>query len=207
MVEMAHGKTALDLLVSSLPIEANKRPRCPSDGTATAATADTSSSRSRTHTSDGGQAALLERKQSQHNLERKRSRRSSSWLAFAAAEAALAEGKVEKQEHDAQCFERAPAICGTPKGWGVFSFLVSYEHKTLGKWGADALKEIRAMPSYKKMMLMFKEGDVIVPTTDMQNSPGLIALAHRNREVLERDYARIHELCKPGGGMYEFIDL
>ena len=56
-------------------------------------------------------------------------------------------------------------------------------------------------------MLMFNEGDTIVPTTDMQNSPGLIALAHCDRAVLERDYDRIHELCRPEGGMYEFTEL
>jgi hypothetical protein len=65
----------------------------------------------------------------------------------------------------------------------------------------DKLTEIEELPSFYRMKLGIKVGDILEKTIDEGNMPGIVFLAHEDRGVVMRDYATIRRL--EAGDLYD----
>ena len=66
---------------------------------------------------------------------------------------------------------------------------------------------IRNLPSFLSEEYKLKEGEPIGLTVDFLTTPGSIMLMHSEAEQVEKDAAYIHEISKPGGGLYDITPL
>jgi hypothetical protein len=67
--------------------------------------------------------------------------------------------------------------------------IVQFRSEKQGSFHPKAFDEISGLPSVFKMSLNphFKDGDLIVPTTDLDNTPGLVQLLSSDPEKLKQD--------------------
>lgn len=73
-------------------------------------------------------------------------------------------------------------------------FLISEREALLDDFDAEALDEIRSLPSYHAEEMALEPGERMVETVDVRSSPGCIFLVHESTEQLVRDYDAIRAL-------------
>ena len=60
------------------------------------------------------------------------------------------------------------------------------------------LDRILALPSYKGHLFYVQPGDKLLLTVDLPSIPGEVTLVHKDKEILDQDYALINEILDEG---------
>jgi len=92
-----------------------------------------------------------------------------------------------------------PEFCGERHAHGGAKFLISYlEGCVLDSFNEKCLEEIKNMSSFRAMELFSKPGSVMKKTIDCFTWCGCVLMANKQEVELNKDYARIEEMCKTG---------
>ncbi|GMH98712.1 hypothetical protein TrST_g13618 [Triparma strigata] len=89
------------------------------------------------------------------------------------------------------------------KSHGCAKMLISHVRGDFLNFNEEKMAEVKAMSSFRAIELFLKPGDKIKPTIDCFTWAGCVLMANPSKTALEKDYARIEEMCL-NGELYDY---
>lgn len=102
-----------------------------------------------------------------------------------------------EDEGPANAFAALPAEPPALRGYGMVAWLLAFDEGTL--LGAPGLSALRGLRSYAEGSLLVRPGERVVRTVDANTVLGVVVLVHAEREVVEADYALVHQRAAAEG--------
>ena len=94
--------------------------------------------------------------------------------------------------------KQTPTLCNGRESYGAAKYLISHVDGTFEEFAPELVTEIKSMQSFRALELFLKPGKPIKPTIDCFTWGGCVLMSNSDEAELNRDYARIEEMCTDG---------